>query len=99
MPASAPTCKGFILAHQVAKADVSGQAENVDVSSPVTELDPYAVVPCPHPPTVPKHLSERCQEHQGRRSCAKAAYCEIHHCGQCKKVERSENFEEAQQGK
>ena len=60
MPAATNTCKGFIMAHQApgAPADLP--------------INPYAIVPCPHPVTLPKTLSDHCKD--------------LHHCGYCKKA-------------
>jgi hypothetical protein len=51
--------------------------------------DPYAIVPCPHPPSVPAVLSSGCAASNRKRSCKQAAYCEMHHCGGCKKALRA----------
>lgn len=74
MPVPAPTCKGYTLYSQ-------------HPSTPaMAKHDPYAIVPCPHPPSIPAVLSAACAESNRKRSCKQAVYCEMHHCGRCRKA-------------
>lgn len=75
MPIAAPSCRGYILASQTQKAGIPS--------------DPYNVVPCPHPVKAPEYLSVKCDVTRKKRSCAQLVYCEIHHCGACKKAKRN----------
>lgn len=45
-----------------------------------------AVIPCPHPVAIPKHLSDKCKDSKRRLACSKLQYCELHFCGACKKA-------------
>lgn len=72
---SKPTCKGYVMAH------------SVHTSPPGTPNDPYAVVPCPHPTSVPPQLGERCKSNPlAKRTCGKCMYCPMHWCGFCKRA-------------
>ena len=74
MPVPAPTCKGYVLASQ-------------HPSTPATAAhDPYAIVPCPHPPAIPAVLSAGCAASNRKRSCKQGVYCEMHHCAGCKRA-------------
>ncbi|OCF35540.1 hypothetical protein I316_02592 [Kwoniella heveanensis BCC8398] len=69
-------CKGYIMAH------LHPSYAPTTSDTP----DPYAVVPCPHPPTIPLKISERCKGSTGARACWRQKYCDMHWCGGCKRV-------------
>ncbi|WWC64039.1 uncharacterized protein I303_106645 [Kwoniella dejecticola CBS 10117] len=75
IPTSPTFCRGYILAHQ-------------HPSSAGNQVDPYAVIPCPHDAQVPQVVSDRCKDSTGARACWRAKYCEMHWCGGCKKVNK-----------
>ena len=79
-----PTCRGFILAHQHPNAPAD------------LKIDPYAIVPCPHPPTIPTTLSASCAQSIKKSACEKLTYCEMHHCGACKIATKAARGNKAQ---
>ncbi|KAK1922566.1 hypothetical protein DB88DRAFT_541686 [Papiliotrema laurentii] len=79
-----PTCRGYILAHQHPNAPAG------------IKPDPYAIVPCPHLPTIPTALSQSCAQSIKKSACKRLTYCEMHHCGACKTATKAAKRGKAQ---
>jgi hypothetical protein len=78
------TCKGYILTPPTSEG----------------QQDPYALMPCPHTPTTPLALSKGCAQSRRKKACGKGVWCEMHHCGGCKKaVKEGEHNGEGKNGK